>query len=215
MRIVLMGPPGVGKGTQAVRLRDRLGVPHISTGDMLRDAVDRASPVGRKVRSFVDSGQLVPDELMGELIGERLAAPDAVEGFILDGFPRTVEQVEILDRTLSGLGVALDRAVILTAPEDEIVRRLSGRRVCPKCRAVYHLENRPPKSAGVCDGCGSALVQRADDAEPVVRRRLGVYREQTLPVAAAYRDRELLAEVDGGGQTDVVFARLEAALGEA
>jgi len=214
MRVVLMGPPGVGKGTQAVRLRDRLGVPHISTGDMLRDAVDRATPVGRKVRPFVDSGQLVPDDLMGELIGERLAAPDAAEGFILDGFPRTVDQVTILDRALGGLGVALDRALILTAPENEIVRRLSGRRVCPKCRAVYHLESRPPASAGVCDSCGSALVQRADDAEDVVRRRLAVYSGQTLPVAASYRERGLLVEVDGVGEPDVVFGRLQAALGD-
>ncbi len=215
MRVVLMGPPGVGKGTQAVRLRDRLGVPHISTGDMLRQAVDRGTPVGRKVRSFVESGKLVPDELMGELIAERLSGADTAEGFILDGFPRTVEQVVILDRVLSGLGVALDRAIALVAPEEEIVRRLSGRRVCPKCRAVYHLESRPPKSAGVCDKCGSALVQRADDAEDVVRKRLTVYAEQTLPVAAAYAQRGLLSEVDGAGDPATVSARLDAVVGEA
>ncbi len=210
MRVALMGPPGVGKGTQAARLTAALGVPHVSTGDILREAIRTATPLGRKAKGFVEGGKLVPDELIGELIAERLGRPDAGRGFVLDGFPRTVEQVGILDRVLGRLGVALDRVIILFAPESEIVRRLGGRRVCPRCNEVFHIESRPPKSAGVCDKCGSALAQRPDDSEDVIRERLAVYGEQTLPVAAAYRERGLLVEIEGTGSPDEVFGRLEA-----
>jgi len=204
-----MGPPGVGKGTQAEKLRDHLDVPHISTGDLLREAVKAGTPVGRKVRSFVESGGLVPDELMGDLIAERLGRSDAAAGFILDGFPRTVEQVAILERVLDRLGVILDRAIALTADEAEIVRRLTGRRICPVDGAVYHIESRPPKSPGVCDKCGSALVQRADDTEEVIRNRLDVYSNQTLPLMEAYRERDTLREVDASGTPAEVFERLK------
>ena len=209
-----MGPPGVGKGTQAARLRQRLGVPHVSTGDILREAVSAGTPLGKRVKSYVDSGQLVPDELVGDLIGERLGKPDARSGFVLDGFPRTIEQVGILDRVLARLGVALDRVFMMEVSEAEVVRRLSGRRVCPRCNSVYHLESRPPKSAGVCDACGSALVQRPDDAESVIRERLRVYSSQTLPVAEAYRSRGLIQRVDGTGDPETVFSRLDAGLVE-
>lgn len=212
MRVTLMGPPGVGKGTQADRLKGHLGVPHVSTGDLLRDAVKQGTPMGRKARTFVESGELVPDELMGELIAERLARPDAAEGFILDGFPRTVEQVTILERVLDRLGVKLDRAVALTAIEAEIVRRLTGRRICPTDGTVYHLESHPPKSPGTCDQCGSALVQRADDNEEVIRKRLEVYSSQTLPVMEAYRQRGTLVEVDASGAPDEVFEKLKAGM---
>jgi adenylate kinase len=205
-----MGPPGVGKGTQAERLKDHLRVPHVSTGDLLRDAVKEGTPMGRKARAFVESGELVPDDLMGDLIAERLGRPDAAEGFILDGFPRTVEQVTILERVLEGLGVKLDRAVALTANEGEIIRRLTGRRICPADGAVYHLESRPPKSPGICDQCGAALVQRADDTEEVIRTRLEVYSRQTLPVMEAYRERGVLLEVDASGTPAEVFERLKA-----
>ena len=212
VRIVLMGMPGVGKGTQAARLRERLGVLHVSTGDILREAVQDGTPLGQQAQGHMDSGALVPDRLIGEMIRERLGREDVAAGFILDGFPRTAEQVVILDGVLKKLGVGLDRVVLLQAPEEEIVRRLAGRRVCPRCGALYHLENRPPQAAGVCDECGSALTQRPDDTEEVIRERLRIYREQTLPIAEAYRERELLQEVEGTGDPDVVFERLEQGL---
>jgi len=212
MRVVLMGPPGVGKGTQAVRLAATRGVVHVSTGDILRDAVGGGTALGRKVREYVEGGRLVPDALMGSLIEDRLSRTDAGPGFILDGFPRTVEQVSILDDVLSNLGISVDHVFLLEAPEDEIVRRLSGRRVCPACKAVYHLESKPPRSAGVCDACGSALIQRADDEEDVIRERLRVYAEQTAPVADAYRDRGVLVRVDGSGTPDEVTGLLRGAI---
>lgn len=215
MRVVLIGPPGVGKGTQASQLKALLGVPHVSTGDILRDAVQAGTPLGRRVKGFVESGQLVPDDVMGELIAQRLSRPDARAGFVLDGFPRTLEQVGILDTVLARLGVVLDRVFVFSAPEAEIVRRLAGRRTCPHCGAVFHVDSRPPRSAGVCDACGSALVQRADDAEEVIRQRLRVYTEQTMPVTAAYAERGLIQEVDGAGEPEAVFARLQTGLAEA
>jgi adenylate kinase len=215
MRVVLIGPPGVGKGTQASQLKNLLGVPHVSTGDILREAVQAGNPLGRKVKGFVESGQLVPDDVMGELIAQRLSRPDARAGFVLDGFPRTLEQVETLDSVLARLGVVLDRVFLFTVPEAEIVRRLAGRRTCPKCGAVFHVDSRPPRSAGVCDACGSALVQRADDTEDVIRERLRVYAEQTLPVASAYASRGLIQEVDGAGEPAAVLARIQAGLAEA
>ncbi len=209
-----MGPPGVGKGTQAEQLQQQLGVPHVSTGNILRVAMgQQGSPLGERVRSFVESGRLVPDALMGDLIAERLERKDASEGFILDGFPRTLEQVSILEGVLSGLGLALDRVLMLVVPEAEIVRRLSGRRTCPSCGAVFHLESRPPAVSGFCDACGAALVQRPDDKETVIRDRLKVYTDQTLPVADAYRAKGLLVEIDGSGKVDDVRARLNAGLG--
>lgn len=208
-----MGMPGVGKGTQAALLREDLALPHVSTGELLRDAVRNGSPLGRRVRGILESGQLVPDGLMGELIHERLGQPDTREGFILDGFPRTVEQVTILDSVLRGLGVELDSVILIEAPEEEIVRRLSDRRVCPHCGAVFHLEHRPPRSAGVCDACESALVQRPDDSPEVVRDRLQVYNERTLPIAETYRQRGLLQLIDGLGDSVAVHRRLKACLG--
>jgi adenylate kinase len=179
---------------------------------MLRDAVQDGSALGRRVRPFLESGQLVPDELMEELIVERLGRQDAKQGFILDGFPRTADQVVTLDRVLGRLGATLDRAFVLSVPEAELVRRLSGRRVCPGCGALYHIESRPPASAGICDKCGSALVQRPDDQEDVVKHRLEVYRNQTLPVIRAYSDRSLHVEVDGTGDPDAVYQRIDRGL---
>jgi adenylate kinase len=152
---------------------------------------------------------------MGDLIVERLAREDAQDGFVLDGFPRTLEQIAMLDRLLGGLHVTLDGAFLLTAPEEEVVRRLSSRRVCPACSEVYHLESRPPRAPGVCDACGSALVQRPDDREQVIRERLAVYRDQTAPVARVYRERGLLQEIDGTGEVDGVSRRLDAAVEQA
>lgn len=208
MRVVLMGMPGAGKGTQAERLRDELGVPHVSTGDILRDAVREGSSLGRRVRAALETGELVPDEWMGELIRERLGKPDARAGFILDGFPRTSEQVGMLDRVLDELSIELNAVLLLTAPEEEIVRRLSGRRVCPRCAAVFHIESNPPASPGVCDRCGSALAQREDDTEGVVRSRLEVYERQTSPVVELYRERGALREVDAVRQPEEIFGKL-------
>jgi adenylate kinase len=214
MRIVLMGMPGVGKGTQATRLRDALHLLHVSTGDILREAIQTGSALGKRVREFLDSGALVPDDLMAELITERLSRSDASAGFILDGFPRTAEQVSILDRVLESLSVKLDVVFLLSAPEEEIVSRLSGRRICPGCGEVYHVDNRPPGSAGVCDSCGSALVQRPDDTKSVILDRLEVYKNQTLPVVATYGERGLLQEIDASGDPATVFERLRTAVGQ-
>jgi len=203
-----MGPPGVGKGTQARKLTQRLRVPHVSTGDMLREAIHGGTALGRRVRPYLDQGRLVPDELMEEMIAERLSKDDARAGFVLDGFPRTLEQLATLDRVLGRLGVTVDRAFVLSVPEAELVRRLSGRRVCPECGALFHLDSRAPTAAGVCDACGSALVQRPDDDENVVRHRLEIYAAQTLPVIQAYRERGIHHEVDGAGEMDEVFERI-------
>jgi adenylate kinase len=172
------------------------------------------SALGRQVRGYVESGQLVPDELVGDLIAERLSRRDAAAGFVLDGFPRTLAQVDILSRVLGRLGMPLAKVILLGAPKEEIVRRLSGRRTCPKCGAVYHLESHPPKSSGVCDACGAALVQRPDDTEDVIRERLKVFDEQTAPVADAYRAQGLLVDVDGSGEAAAVASRIEATLGK-
>jgi adenylate kinase len=214
MRVVLMGPPGVGKGTQAEQLHAFLGVPHVSTGNILRAAIrEEGSALGTEARQFVESGRLVPDALMGKLIGERLLREDAAGGFILDGFPRTLEQVATLDDVMTRLGLRLDRVLMLKAPETEIVRRLSGRRTCPNCGSVFHVDSRPPKVDGRCDNCGWTLVQRPDDRESVIRERMKVYADQTLPVAEAYRAQGILVDIDGLGEVGDVQCRLRSGLG--
>jgi adenylate kinase len=212
MKVVLMGMPGAGKGTQAAILGEQFGVPHISTGDILREAVRQGTTLGRRVKGIMEAGQLVPDELMRELIAERLRQADARVGFVLDGFPRTTAQVDILDSVLSQLSISLDGVYLLVATEEELVRRLAGRRVCPKCSVVFHLETRLPESPGVCDDCGSALVQRPDDMEEVILDRLRVFAEQTLPVVETYRRRNLLQEVDAAGLPAQVAERLQQTL---
>lgn len=211
-RLVMLGAPGAGKGTQAALITARLGVPHISTGDLLRTAIREGSPLGRRVASIVERGDLVPDALVGEVMEERLARPDAADGFLLDGFPRTVAQADLLDRILARRGQALDRVVDLSVPEAEIVDRIAGRRSCGRCGAVYHVRNHPPKAAGLCDRCGGALQQRPDDREEVVSGRLRAYREQTAPLTARYRAAGLLAEIDGRGRPEDVFGRIAAAV---
>jgi adenylate kinase len=213
MRVVLLGPPGVGKGTQGRRLAAERGWALISTGEMLRDAVARATPLGVEARRRMDSGELVPDEVMIGIVRERTAEPDATRGFVLDGFPRTVPQADALAAMLAGRGLGLDAALCLTSPAEVLVTRMTARRECPVCKRAYNLVSAPPRDGRHCDDHpGTALVQRADDTEDTVRRRLEVYRTQTEPLAAYYRAGGLLREVPGTGTMDEVHRALSRAL---
>lgn len=212
MRLTFLGPPGAGKGTQAGQLAGRLGVPHVSTGDIFRAAIAEGTPMGRLARPYVESGRYVPDDVVVGIVRERLERDDCRRGFVLDGFPRTVPQAEALDRLLAGWGTALDAAVHLVVDDETLVRRLSGRRVCPRCQAIYHVEVDAAAREGRCARCGEVLVQREDDREETVRQRLAVYREQTEPLVAYYRAREVLVDVDGVGTVEQVAERIDRAL---
>lgn len=215
MRIVLLGPPGAGKGTQAKLMLERTGMVHISTGDLLRAAVASGSTLGKAAKAFMDRGELVPDALVTDMIRERLASMGSSPSFMLDGFPRTVAQAESLEAMLSAQQVPLDHVVSLDVPREELVRRLSGRRTCRQCQAMYHVLFDAPRHAGICDRCGGELYQREDDREDTIRARLEVYDRATAPLTAFYRGQGLLREVDGTGATadvlDRVMARLELA----
>lgn len=211
MKLIFIGPPGSGKGTQAKRLASRFDIPHISTGDMLREAVAENTPLGQQAAPIMAAGGLVPDDLMVGIINERLARPDAQKGFILDGFPRTLVQAEKLDAAV-GNGDDPLRVLQLLVPDEAIVRRITLRRTCAQCGAIYHLENNPPAQDGVCDRCGAEVIARADDTEEAVRRRLEAFHRQTLPVATHYKAKGVLKEVDGVGPVDEVFERIEKSL---
>ncbi|MHB8384412.1 MAG: adenylate kinase [Candidatus Binataceae bacterium] len=213
MRLVLLGPPGAGKGTQARMLRELAGVPQISSGDLLRAAVHDHSPFGAEAASYMDRGELVPDDLVLNLIDGRLGAADARNGFILDGFPRSVAQAEALSAMLlKRRGKAVDRVIALGVPDEEIVRRISGRRTCVKCGAMYHLVSGPPRKPGICDKCGGELYLREDDSEATVRNRLSVYNATTRPLLDFYGGLGVLAQIDGMGKPEEVDARIIAAL---
>jgi adenylate kinase len=213
VNLVFFGPPGSGKGTQAKLLREKQSMPHISLGDMLRDEVRAGSEIGQRAGELMNAGKLVPDELTIELTRQRLSKPDCRQGFILDGFPRSEKQAEALEGILQDLKIKLDKVVYFQVDEDEIVGRLSGRRSCKKCGAVYHIKFNPPKVAGHCDNDGEALYQRQDDEEKAIRTRFEVYARQTAPVLTRYKNAGLLVTVDARGPIETVFARLLAALG--
>jgi len=212
VRLVLLGPPGAGKGTQAQSLAARWGIPQVASGDLLRAAVREGSKLGREAQGYMDRGALVPDELVLKMVAERLEKPDARSGFILDGFPRNVSQAEALAAGLARTGQKLDKVVAVIVPDEELVKRISGRRTCRNCNAMYHVTFEPPKKAGVCDKCGGELYQRADDAEETVRARLKVYRESTQPLLDHYGRAGLLAKVDGVGRPDEVEKLILAAV---
>ncbi len=212
MRAVLMGPPGAGKGTQAQVLAKDAGVPQVATGDILRKAREEGTPLGREAQSYMDRGDLVPDAVVIGLIEERLRQEDAAQGFLLDGFPRTVPQAEALGQLLAGLGRPLEDVLLLDVPEEAIVRRLSGRRTCPSCGRPYHVESDPPPADGRCQSCGTELVARPDDRPETVQARLRVYAESTAPLRDYYAAQGLLRSVDGLGPVEEVTARLKAAL---
>lgn len=212
MRLILLGPPGAGKGTQAKSMAASLGVPHVSTGDMLRAAVSSGSEVGRRAKKYMDAGELVPDAVVVAIVAERLREPDAAGGWLLDGFPRTEAQAAALDEALAGLGQHLDRVLYLAVPDEVVVRRLSGRRTCRGCGANFHEEFMPPRKEGVCDACGGELYQREDDEARSIRERLAVYAAETEPLVARYRASDLLTEVSAGGTPGEVRAAIHAAL---
>lgn len=213
MRIILLGPPGAGKGTQAAMLVEKLHIPHISTGDMFRQAIKEGTPLGKKAKEFMDAGQLVPDEVTVGIVKERVGQEDCREGFLLDGFPRTVAQAEVLDTILDEIGSALDATVSIEVPREKLVTRLTGRRVCKKCGATYHLEFNPPEKAGVCGKCSGELIQRSDDTEETVLNRLNVYEKQTAPLINYYKEKGLLKEIDGDGPIDQVMVKIGQGLG--
>ncbi len=209
MNVILMGPPGAGKGTQAKRIARKLNIPHISTGDMLREAVAAGTDLGLKVKEIMDKGLLVPDDLMIDLVRERLAREDTKNGFILDGFPRTVEQAIALDKMLDELKKEIDVALLVDVDEEEIVKRISSRRICPECGKVYNLLTLRPEVEGYCDNDGSKLIQRDDDKPETVRARYRVYSDKTAPVIRYYSgEKGLLVKVDGSGEIDAVTAEI-------
>ncbi|MDO4395501.1 MAG: adenylate kinase [Clostridia bacterium] len=214
LRTVLLGPPGAGKGTQAVRIVEKYNVPHISTGDIFRENIKNGTELGKKAQEYMNKGELVPDDLVIEIATTRLLADDCKEGFLLDGFPRTVYQAEKLDEFLKEHGMELDVVIDIEVEKEELITRLTGRRVCKACGASYHVVNIPPKKEGICDSCGGELFQRADDTVETVNNRIEVYNEQTMPLVDYYKNADKLAVVDGALSLDTVFAEIVKAIGE-
>ncbi len=212
MRIVLVGPPGAGKGTQAQFIASHLSIPKISTGDIFRANVSQNTPLGKEAKKYMDKGDLVPDEVTIAMVKDRLAEPDTADGFLLDGFPRNVAQAKVLDEMLADFGAKLDVVLELVVDDDEVVRRLSGRRTCRQCSHVWHVDFDPPADPGRCDTCGGELFQREDDRESVVRHRLEVYAEQTAPLIGFYAESGILVGIDATGPVEEITERATAAL---
>lgn len=212
MNITLMGPPGAGKGTQAEYIKKEYPIPHISTGDMFREAVQNATPTGMEAKKYMDAGQLVPDQVTIGIVEDRLGMPDCQQGFLLDGFPRTTVQAEALDQVLSKLGKKLDLALNISVPEEILMARMVGRVFCSSCKTVYNTVFNPTKIAGVCDKCGGELVQRADDKAETVENRIKVYMEQTQPLLSYYAQQGNLVTLDGQRDPQVVFQDVKALL---
>ncbi|RJS89226.1 adenylate kinase [Candidatus Bathyarchaeota archaeon] len=212
MRIVILGPPGSGKGTQAKIISEMYGIPHINTGDLLREEVAKGTEVGRIAKPYMDQGKLVPDDVITRMLEERLSQEDCKGGFILDGYPRNLHQVDLLDEILKRLGVDLDCVLNILIDDEVVVRRLTTRRICSVCGAIYNLINKPPKKEGVCDICGGRLIQRDDDREEVIRRRLEVYKEQSEPVLERYRKRGLVRDIRGDVGLEALPAEIKRVL---
>lgn len=212
MRAILLGPPGCGKGTQAKILIDTYGIPQIATGDILREALKKGTPLGKQAQSYMDKGQLVPDDLVIQIIEERLKQDDCAGGFILDGFPRTIAQAEALDKTLKAMGKTLEHVFNIEVGDDELIKRLTGRRICKACGASYHIIFNPPREEGRCDTCQGELYQRDDDKEETIRNRLKVYQDQTAPLITFYHEKKILSSIDGVGSIEQITARLKGAV---
>lgn len=213
MKIIMLGAPGAGKGTQAKQIAEKYGIPHISTGDIFRANIKEGTELGKKAKSFMDQGLLVPDELTVELVADRIVKDDCKNGFVLDGFPRTIPQAEALDETLVQMGEKIDYAIDVDVPDENIVNRMSGRRVCLNCGATYHIVSLPTKEEGICDKCGKEVVLRDDDAPETVQKRLSVYHEQTQPLIDYYKKQGVLKSVDGTRPMEEVFADIVRILG--
>ena len=214
MRLIMLGAPGAGKGTQAAKVAEKYQIPHISTGDIFRANIKNGTELGKKAKSYMDAGGLVPDELVCDLVADRIAQDDCKKGFILDGFPRTIPQAEALDKAVEKLGTKIDYAVDIEVPDENIIERMSGRRACLGCGATYHIKYNAPKTENVCDTCGGSLVLRDDDKPETVKKRLDVYHTQTQPLIDYYSARGNLLTVDGTQSLDDVFASIISKLGE-
>lgn len=213
MKIVMLGAPGAGKGTQAKMIADKYSIPHISTGDIFRANIKNGTDLGKEAKTYMDKGELVPDELTVRILLDRVAQDDCKNGYVLDGFPRTIPQAEVLDSELTKLNEKIDYAVNVEVPDENIIKRMSGRRACLSCGATYHIEHVPPKTEGICDKCGSELVLRDDDKEETVKNRLNVYHQQTQPLIDFYNNKNVLKNVDGTVDMKDVFKAITDILG--